>query len=129
MEGDTPMSDLQTIFGTLKPLLQAYQPPLVPQNDTERYFDLWSLKPMVIDGRKRKEIFFAGLIIQKDYVGFYFMPIYAETDLKPVFKPELLRLLKGKSCFHIKKLDDELLRQIEAALKIGYELYQERGWV
>jgi len=123
------MNNLQAIFGTLKPLLKAYQPPMVPKTDTESYFDLWSLKPVVLEGRKRKEIFFAGLIIQKDYVGFYFMPIYAETDLKTVFKQELLRLLKGKSCFHIKKLDDELLRQIEAALKIGYELYQERGWV
>jgi hypothetical protein len=121
------MDQLKTLFDTLKPLLQAYQPPLIPKTDDERYFDLWSPKPVVIDGRKRKEIFFAGLIIQKDYVGF--MPIYAETDLKPVFKPELLRLLKGKSCFHIKKLDEELLRQIEAALKVGYELYQQRGWV
>jgi len=123
------MSDLQAIFGALKPLLQAYQPPLVPKTDTERYFDLWSRKPVVIDGRKRKEIFFAGLIIQKDYVGFYFMPVYAETDLKPVFKPELLKLLKGKSCFHVKKLDDELRMQIDDALKIGFGLYRERGWV
>jgi len=123
------MDEHRTLFDTLKPLLQAYQPPLVPKTDTERYFDLWSPKPIVIDGRKKKEVFFAGLIIQKDYVGFYFMPIYAETDLKPVVKPELLRLLKGKSCFHIKKLDEELLHQIEAALKVGYELYQQRGWV
>jgi len=123
------MNDLQAVFAALKPLLQAYQPPLVPKADTESYFDLWSLKPVVIEGRKKKEVFFAGLIIQKDFVGFYFMPIYADTDLKTVFKPELLRLLKGKSCFHVKKLDDELLRQIEAALKVGYALYQERGWV
>ena len=123
------MDELQAIFGAIKPLLQAYQPPMVPKTDNERYFDLWSNKPVVIDGRKKKEIFFAGLIIQKDYVGFYFMPIYAETDLKSVFKPELLRLLKEKSCFHIKKLDEELLRQIEAALKVGYELYRQRGWV
>ena len=123
------MNDLQAIFGTLKPLLRAYQPPLIPKTDNERYFDLWSLKPLVIDGRERKEVFFAGLIIQKDYVGFYFMPIYAETDLKTVFKPELLRRLKGKSCFHVKKLDEELLRQIEAALRVGFERYQQRGWV
>ena len=123
------MSDLQAIFDAIKPLLQAYQPPLVPKRDEAGYFDLWSLKPMVIDGRKKNEVYFAGLIIQKSYVGFYFMPIYAETDLKTVFKPELLKLLKGKSCFHVKKLDDELLRQIAAALKIGYALYQERGWV
>jgi hypothetical protein len=123
------MSDLQAIFDAIKPLLQAYQPPLVPKRDEAGYFDLWSLKPMVIDGRKKNEVYFAGLIIQKSYVGFYFMPIYAETDLKTVFKPELLKLLKGKSCFHVKKLDAELLRQIAAALKIGFELYQERGWV
>jgi hypothetical protein len=123
------MNDLQAIFGAIKPLLQAYQPPLIPKTDAERYFDLWSNKPVVIDGRKKKEVFFAGLIIQKAYVGFYYMPIYAETDLKTVFKPELLRLLKGKSCFHVKKLDEELLRQIEAALKIGIELYRRRGWV
>jgi hypothetical protein len=117
------------IFEILKPLLQAYQPPLVPKADNERYFDLWSPKPIMIEGRKKKEVFFAGLIIQKDYVGFYYMPIYAETDLKTVFKPELLRLLKGKSCFHVKKLDEELLRQIEAALRVGFESYQQRGWV
>ena len=83
----------------------------------------------MIDGRKRKEVFFAGLIIQKSYVGFYFMPIYTDTDLKEIFKPELLKLLKGKSCFHIKKLDDELKRQIEEALEIGYELYKKDEWI
>jgi len=123
------MAELKAIFDTLKPLLQSCQPPLVPKTDEERCFDLWSLKPVVIDGRKKKESFFAGLIIQKDYVGFYYMPIYVETDLKTVFKPELLRLLKGKSCFHVQRLDEELPRQIEAALKVGYELYQQRGWV
>jgi hypothetical protein len=103
------MGELKTLFDTLKPLLQAYQPPLVPKTNTERCFDPWPLKPVVIDGRKKKEVFFAGLIIQKDYVGFHFMPIYAEMDLKPVFKPALLRPLKGKSCFLVKKLDEERL--------------------
>ena len=61
--------------------------------------------------------------------GFYFMPVYAEADLKAVFAPELLKLLKGKSCFHIKKLDPALLDQIKSALQVGYEAYQARGWV
>lgn len=123
------MNDLQVIFDTLKPLLQAYAPPLIPPVDTSTRFELWSVKPLVIEGRKRKEVFFASLIIQKAYVGFYFMPVYVETELKNVFQPELLRCLKGKSCFHIKKLDETLLGQIETALKIGFELYQQRGWV
>lgn len=123
------MDDLQVIFDELKPLLQAYQPPLTAKNDTSGNFDLWSFKPLVIEGRKRDGVFFAGLIIQKRFVGFYFMPVYVETDLKAVFQPELLKCLKGKSCFHIKKLDTTLLGQIESALKTGFALYQQRGWV
>ncbi len=124
-----PTQDLNTIFASLKTLLAAYAPPLTPKRDEPGYYDLWSVKDLVIEGRKRKEVFFAGLIIQKGYVGFYFMPVYAETELKAVFAPELLRLLKGKSCFHVKRLTPELLAQIEAALRVGYALYQQRGWV
>jgi hypothetical protein len=122
-------TDLENIFNTLRPLPARYQPPLAPKHDDERYYDLWSVKDLVIEGRKRKEIFFAGLIIQKDYVGFYFMPVYSDEQVKDFFKPELLSCLRGKSCFHIKKLDAELLRQIDEALQTGYALYQQKGWV
>ncbi|MGB3217835.1 MAG: DUF1801 domain-containing protein [Anaerolineae bacterium] len=122
-------NDLTAIFESLKTLLSPYAPPLTPKRDEPGYYDLWSLKDLVIEGRKRREVFFAGLIIQKGYVGFYYMPVYAQTELKDVFAPELLGLLKGKSCFHIKRLTPELLAQIEAALRAGYEMYRERGWV
>ena len=121
--------DLPAIFQQLRPLLARYQPPLASKHDDARTYDLWSFKDLVIAGRKRKEVFFAGLIIQKDYVGFYFMPVYTDTEVKDFFKPELLRLLKGKSCFHIKKLDGELLAQIDEALQTGYALYQQKGWI
>ncbi|MFZ1599593.1 MAG: hypothetical protein WAW26_27395, partial [Anaerolineae bacterium] len=88
-----------------------------------------ALSAITLLTRTRREVFFAGLIIQKGYVGFYYMPVYAQTELKDVFAPELLGLLKGKSCFHIKRLTPELLAQIEAALRAGYEMYRERGWV
>ncbi|MNL75547.1 hypothetical protein D3C87_2013720 [compost metagenome] len=68
-------------------------------------------------------------MIKKGHVGFYYMPVYAEPEMKKVFDPILLKLLKGKSCFHIKKLDDELLAHIESALAEGYRLYKEKGWV
>ena len=123
------MDDLKAIFDAIRPLLQKYQPPLTPKNDTERYFDLWSFKDLEIEGRKRKEVFFAGLIIQKSYVGFYFMPVYTNAEARALIPAELLRLLKGKSCFHIKSLTPGLLSQIEAALQEGYEIYRKRGWV
>lgn len=123
------MKDLNEIFLQLRTLLQRYQPPFGSKNENDKYYDLWSFKDLVIEGRKRKEVFFAGIIIQKNYVGFYFMPVYAEPAVKKFFKPELLSKLKGKSCFHIKKLDAELLSQIDAALITGFEEYKARGWV
>lgn len=123
------MINLQDIFTIIKKEMAVYQPPLQPKTDTDRYYDLWSFKDLVIEGRKRKEVFFAGSIIQKGYVGFYFMPVYAETAVKGLFKPELLKLLKGKSCFHVKRLDDELTAQIRQALADGFEIYKKRGWV
>ncbi|NIM91485.1 MAG: DUF1801 domain-containing protein [Candidatus Aminicenantes bacterium] len=121
--------DLIKIFRRLKEMLKKFEDPLKPKFDLDSKYDLWSFKDLVIAGRKRKEVYFAGLIIQSKYVGFYYMPIYTDTSLKDVFKPELLKLLKGKSCFHIKQLDAGLEKQIEVALEKGYALYKKRGWI
>lgn len=61
-------------------------------------------------------------------MGFYFMPVYVEDDMKALFGERLLKLLKGKSCFHVKALDEELEKQISEALEKGFKLYQRRGW-
>lgn len=123
------MENFKDIFVRLRLLLSQYQPPFEPKNDEPGYYDLWSFKDLIIDGRKRKEIFFAGIIVQKTYVGFYFMPVYAEPEIKTFFKPELLTLLKGKSCFHILTLNELLEGQIRDALASGFQLYRERDWI
>ena len=121
--------ELVEIYNGLKKILKKYEGPFEPKLDLDSRYDLWSFKNVEIDGRKRKEVFFASIRIQSTYVGFYFMPIYAETSLKEVFKPELLKLLKGKSCFYIRDLSPEVVSQIEEALEIGFNLYKDRGWV
>ncbi len=122
-------SELKAMFKGLRSLLKRYQPPLVAKMDDAGHFDLWSVKDVEIAGRKRKEVYFAGAIIQKSFVGFYYMPVYDSPEMKKLFPPELLSLLKGKSCFHIKTLDARLLRQIKSALAAGYKLYKKNGWV
>lgn len=121
--------DLIKIFNELKKLLKIYENPLIPKIDLDSKYDLWSIKDIEILGRKRKEVQFAALIIQSNYVGFYYMPVYADSEIKEIFEDELLKTLKGKSCFHIKELDVKLKKQIEKALKIGFELYNKRGWI
>jgi len=117
------------IYQQLRMLLKKYEPPFVAKSDFDSRYELWSVKDVEIAGRKRSEVFFAGLIIQSTYVGFYYMPVYTEVAMKKIFKRELLSTLKGKACFHIKKLDKTLAAQITNALEAGFILYKEKGWV
>ena len=120
---------LVDIFQRLKAILREYEGPFTPKFDLDSKYDLWSIKDVEIAGRKRKEVYFAGLIIQSKYVAFYYMPVYTDADLKDVFESDLLSLLRGKSCFHIKDLDARLEKQIRKALNVGFDLYKEHGWV
>jgi hypothetical protein len=94
-------------------MLKAYENPMRPKFDLDSKYDLRPFKEVEISGRKRKELYFAGLIIQSQYVGFSYMPVYVDTKLEEVFELELHSLLKGKSCFHIEKLDPNMERQIK----------------
>jgi len=71
----TNVDELISIYGQLKAILKRYEDPLKPKFDLDSKYDLWSFKEIEIDGRKRKEVFFASIIIQSKYVGFYYMPI------------------------------------------------------
>jgi hypothetical protein len=90
---------------------------------------LISKKPVEMNGHKVAEVYLAGSLVQKGYVGFYFMPIYTAPELKSELHPELLKCLKGKSCFHIKKMNEEVAEQVKEALQKGYELYKKKGWI
>jgi hypothetical protein len=121
--------DLAQAFTEIRDMLAKYVPPLEVRTDKKGGYNVWSTREVTIDGRKRDEIFFASVIPQKGYVGFYYMPVYTHPEQKELFKPELLSMLKGKSCFYIRRLDPSLTRQIRDALADGYRLYKQRGWV
>lgn len=123
-------TDLVEIFQTIRAALQPYATlGFTNRVSSDTVYELWSEKHVEVEGRKRTELFFASVMIKKGYVGFYYMPVYVEQEIKKVFDPKLLKLLKGKSCFHIKALDDELISLIESAVASGYKLYKEKGWV
>ena len=122
--------ELLPLFAQAKRLLEPYAQTFAVRWDEPGRYELWSDKPVVIDGRTKKGgVFFAGLIVQKSYVGFYYMPTYADDQLREFFGPELLRLLKGKSCFYLKRLTPELEQQMADALRRGRDLYATRGWI
>lgn len=72
---------------------------------------------------KKHCLYFAGLIIQKHYVGLHFMPIYSHAEDFKGISERLQKALKGKTCFYITKLDDALEKEIKDMLDAGYKLY------
>lgn len=121
--------ELVPIYEELKKLLLPYEKGHLKAMQAAGQYHLISNKEVEIAGRKRNDIYFTSLLVQKGYIGFYYIPVYANPEIKRDLKPELLKCLKGKSCFHIKRLDDELRTQIKDALKVGHSYYEKRGWL
>lgn len=123
------MPKLLHIFNEIKGLMKVYEKKLNSRVNIEGKYDLWSEKEVEAFGRQYDSMYFAGIIIQSGYVGFYYMPVYGEPEMKKLFRPEFAKLLKGKSCFHIKDLDEPLKKDIKDALKMGFDRYKKLGWV
>jgi hypothetical protein len=122
---------LPTVYDELGAILSKFSPPFSARTNAvrnKRNYVLVSDKEVVIDGHKKPELWFAGVIEQKGYIGFYYMPIYcAPKGPKP--SAALMKLLKGKSCFYLKAITPELRADIKAALRTGLEAYKKMGWV
>ena len=126
---------LETIYDELHKILLRHVPPFKRGNlsvRNKKSLDLVVPKPVAVPGAyggKPVDLQFAAIILQKGYVGFYLMGVYANPKAKGKISPALLKLLKGKSCFHVKSLDEGLKKDIEAALDFATDMYSERGWL
>ncbi len=122
------------IYNAIRKLISVYSPPFLVEEgknvSNKDSYALHAVGDFEVEGRNRKEVWFAGVIKQKAYVGFYFMPIYSDPEaMTKVFSPRLIKCLKGKSCFYIKTNDAETMTDIKHALAEGFKLYKKRGWV
>ena len=122
--------ELQDIFESIKKMLLPYAKGNMQVHGGDGgQITVISHKPVTIMGKERPEMWFAAALIQKGYVGFYFTPAYADESVRKQIHPELLSCLKGKSCFHIKKDDTVIYKQIKEALKLGFDTYTKKGWI
>ncbi len=121
--------DKEAIHARLLGLLKKYEPEMDIRQNTGTIYDMYGTKQVEAVNKVHDGMYFASARIQKNFVGFYFFPIYTHADEFADIPPEIRKCLKGKSCFHIKKDDDELFGQIEAMLDKGYDHYQSIGWV
>lgn len=122
-------TDLKEIQDTLKNILSEYVPPLKINKNSIDVFEVTGTKEVMQGKQKVDGIYFASVVPKPKDVRFYFFPIY--THLKEYDKrsEELKKYLKGKSCFHIKKLSSELEKEISGMVKKGISLYKKENWI
>ncbi|NVM34422.1 MAG: hypothetical protein HWN81_02425 [Candidatus Lokiarchaeota archaeon] len=130
------METLENIFLKLKKILESQSNNLLVKKQyigsqakqQKPAYHLYGNKEVSLFGKKPQPTYIAGVIQQKNYVSFYFSPIYSHPDFFKNISPELKRFLKGKSCFNINKTTPELLKEVEDILKVGINKYKEIEW-
>ena len=131
-------TEKEKIFSALKKLLKPYEKDLEPHSGiinsradmNKPAYHLYGKQEIsIIEGHKPQKTYFAGIIIQKHFIGLYFMPIYSHPKKFKIANPSVKRFLKGKSCFNVTKVDKEISQEIQSLLQIGYQLYKNEGWI
>jgi len=128
-------NSLQEVYDGIAELLNRHVPPFKIGDLAVREkpsLQLVTPKPVTVAGAyggKPVNWQFAAVIRQKDYVGFYLMGVHSNAELKKKASAALLKTLKGKSCFHLKSLDDQMRKDIAIVLDASAGIYKQRGWV
>jgi hypothetical protein len=116
-------NDFPIVFEELKKILKPYARTLTVKIDTpDTYY---------IDGpyseKWKKQLFFGSVQIKKNYVSFYFMPVYMYPELLKNVSPNLKKHMQGKSCFNFKRVDPDLFKELETLTYQGAEKFKKEN--
>jgi hypothetical protein len=123
------MDNRSKIFLDLKNILSNYAGTLVESGNNVSSYHLHGTKPARVGKSDYEGIYFASAVIRKKYVALHFFPIYTHITAFENIDVALRKCLKGKSCFHIKKDQEELYNKIVEMLNLGINVYKEEGWI
>ncbi len=121
-------TDLSEIQSTLQKLFIPHAPSLQIREHNDANYEVAGTKTVMQGKQKVDGHYFASVIPKPKDIRLYFFPIYTHVDAFEL-SPDLKKFLKGKSCFHIKKLTPELEEAIKAMIAKGVELYQKDGLI
>ena len=119
--------DIKEIQDVLISLLREHLDVLKITADTSSNFEV-SGTVETMQGKKKVEgIYFASVVPKPKDVRFYFFPIYTHKEAMGDLPENLQKALKGKSCFHIKYMDEALEGSIRDFVKKGVSVYKSEG--
>lgn len=113
--------DFQPVFDELKQLMEPYAGKL---RSTGRPGDFQLIGPPV-PLSKGKDVWFGAVKINKNYVSYHLMPVYAFPDLLDGLSPRLKKRMQGKSCFNFTAVDKALFAELKRLTKAGFERFKQ----
>lgn len=122
------MMDIRETHQKLRQLLLDHVPPLQVRADNDKVLEVAGTKETMQGKQKVDGIYFASIVPKPKDIRLYFFPIY--TDEKDfALSADLQKMRKGKSCFHVKNPDDDLIGEIEDMIKKGVEIYAAKNLI
>ncbi|KAA3614854.1 MAG: hypothetical protein D8M58_10390 [Calditrichaeota bacterium] len=117
------MDELKIIQQKLIAIFKEHIPPLKIEIESETNFKVSGTKE-AMQGKQKVDGYYFGSVVPKPKdIRLYYFPIYTHVSDFENISSNLRKCLKGKSCFHIKKMDVELENDIRKMVNKGVELY------
>lgn len=122
-------TDIDDIRKTLKSTLEGFLGPLKVRVDKPANFEVNGTIEAPQGKKMVPGIYFSSLVPKEKDVRFYFYPAYTHPQEFENISDRLQKFKKGKSCFHVKYLDDELEKEINQMIAKAIALYRKDGWL
>mgnify|MGYP001084201968 CR=1 FL=1 len=120
-------SSVENIHNQLVELLKNHLGPLRITSDKKEKFEVSGTIPAMQGRQKVDGFYFASVVPKTKDVRLYFFPIYTHKVEIGELSENLKKALKGKSCFHIKKIDDEFKSELKNLIDKSIKVYQNHG--
>lgn len=117
--------EFQAVFEKLRDILKKYEPRLVVLHDQPG--DYYLNTPYC--EKFKKEVCFGAASIKKNYVSYYFMPIYGCPEMERGLSPGLKARMQGKACFNFKEVDRDLFQELAQLTQAGFDRFKKAGFI
>jgi hypothetical protein len=117
------MPNFKPVFAALREILAEYESTLAVVHDTRDYYclDTYTIGP------NQKPVMFGAVRVNKNYVSYHYMPIYAGAVSE--MSPALKKRMQGKACFNFAEVDPALFKELKQLTKRGYQAWKKIEWV
>lgn len=121
--------DVQKIRTRLMEIQSEFLGPLKVKVDKPNNFELSGTIPAIQGKLKVDGYYFSSIVPKAKDVRFYFFPAYTHAQSFENLSETMKKFIKGKSCFHIKYLDNDLEKEVKSMVKTAVALYQKDGLI